>query len=273
MASPNIYFSGVGGTAGATLATVSPLYTSGTVWYVYATTGVDGASPAGQDRVKPLATLAQAHTNASAGDTIVCLSGHTETLTAAQTFSKADIKVIGEGSGDNRPKFTRNGNVQMFDVTAAGVVFWNIYFPTSVTTTSALSRLRTAAVQTIVRDCYFQCGARDTGPTYETITGASQAVLRDTTFIATGTSLTAQPHSAIKVTNALTDFDVDAVTLSGSTYGWSNQFAFNGAAAITRLRAINLDLLLDSDVTLATGTSGYVHPRNKSGSARVVWTA
>lgn len=272
MASPNIYPNGVGGTTGADLATAAPLYASGTVWYVSSVSGTDAASPAGQDRVKPLATLAQAHTSASAGDVIVLLSGHTETLTAAQTFSKAGILLLGEGSGSSRPRFTRNGDVNMFDVTAAGVAIWNVFFVAS-TTASTKSRLRTAAVATLARDCYFECGANDTGPAFETVTGASQIRVRDTTYVSTATSVTAQPHSAIKVTNALTDLDLDGVVLSGGTVGWSNQYAFNGAAAITRLWAIDLDLLADSDVTLATGTSGYIAVRYKTGSARVVWTA
>src|SRR5689334_19357234 len=115
MASPNIYPNGVGGSTGASLATAAPLYASGQVWYVSSTTGVDGASPAGLDRVKPLATLAQAYTNAAAGDFIVCLSGHVETLTSAQTIGKADIKLVGEGTGSSRPRFTRNADINMFD--------------------------------------------------------------------------------------------------------------------------------------------------------------
>lgn len=272
MASPTIYPNGVGGTTGASLATASPLYASGTVWYVSSATGTDAVSPAGQDRVKPLATLAQAHTNASAGDVIVLLTSHAQTLTGAQTFNKAGLLVISEGSGTNRARFTRDGDVNMFDVTAAGVVIWNVWFVAS-SSASTKSRLRTAAVATQVRDCYFACGANDTGPAFETVTGASQVRVQDTSFVSTGVAVSAQPHSAIKVTNALTDLDLESVSISGGTVGWSNQYAINGAAAITRLRALNLDLLADSDVTLATGGSGYITLRYKTGSARVVWAA
>jgi hypothetical protein len=202
----------------------------------------------------------------------VCLSGHVETLTAAQTLGKTDLKLLGEGSGSNRPRFTRNGDVNMFDVTAAGFVCWNIYFPAS-TSASTKSRLRTAAAMTEVRDCYFECGASDTGPSFETITGASQVIARGTSFVSTATVLTSQPHSAIKVTNAITDLELENVSLDGGTVGWSNQHAFNGAAAITRLRGLNVDLLNNSDCTLATGTSGYLTIRYATGSARVVWTA
>lgn len=272
MASPNIYYSGCGGTSGATLATVAPLYTSGTVWYVSSVTGTDAVSPAGQDRIKPLATLSQAHTNASAGDTIVCLSGHAETLTSAITFNKTDIKVISEGSGSNRARFTRNADINMFDVTAAGVVFWNIYFVAS-STASTKSRLRTAAANSNWRSCYFECGANDTGPAAETVTGAGSVRIVDTSFVSTSTSTGTQPHSALKVTNAITDLEIEAVTFDGGSSGWSNQYAMNVAGAVTRLRAMNIDLLNDSDVTIVTGTSGYFSPRYKSGSARLVWAA
>lgn len=202
----------------------------------------------------------------------MCLSGHTETLTAAQTFSKADIKLIGEGSGSNRPKFTRNGDVNMFDITAAGVVVWNIYFPASASA-STKSRWRTAGANSNLRDCYFECGANDTGPAAETITGAGSVVVRGTSFVSTATTVSAQPSQAMKVTNAITDLELDTVVFDGGTTGWSNQYAFNAAGAVTRLRALSLDLLNDSDVTIVTGSSGYVTVRNKSGSARVVWAA
>lgn len=273
MASPNIYTGGIGGTSGSELATAGSFIASGQVWYVHSTTGADAVSPRGLDRARPLATLAQAYTNASAGDTICFLSGHAETLTAQQVLGKSDLKLISEGTGSNRARFTRNANMVMFDlIDFGGVVLSNLYFPES-TTTSASSRVRSAVGAVQIRDCYFECGAKDTGAAFETVSGAATLRVINTSFVSTATSLSAQPHSAIKVTNALTDLDLEAVVFSGGTVGWSNQFAFNGAAAISRLRGWSVDLLLDSDLTLATSTTGFLIVRNKSGSARVVWTA
>lgn len=272
MSSPAIYDNGLGGSTGASIALVAPFITSGVVWYVSSSTGVDAVSPQGQDRIKPLATLSQAYTNASAGDTICILSNHAETLTSAITFAKAGLMVVSEGDGSNRARFTRNADINMFDVTAAGNVFWNIYFPAS-TLTSTKSRLRTAAANSITRSCYFECGASDTGPAYETVTGAGSVVMRDTSFVSTATALTAQPHSGFKVTNAITDLELENVTFDGGSTGWSNQYAFNVAGAATRLRAMNVDLLHDSDVTVVTGSTGFVTRRYKSGSARTIWAA
>lgn len=277
MASPNFYSTGNGGSSGSTLATVSPVLSSGTTWYVSstATGAADAASPAGRERIKPLLTLAQAITNASANDTICILANHTETLTSTQTISTNGLNIIGEGTGSNRPKFTRNiaANGVMWDVTGAGITIDNIYFPATATTASTGAKIKISNAVDRILNCYFEASTLDDGPQLETVTSAGQLTIYNTTFISTASGPSDQPDSAIKITNALTDLTLDTVVFSGGSSGWANPFAFNGAGAITRLRAINCDLLLDSDVTLATGTVGYWHTRNKSGSARVVWAA
>jgi len=272
VASPNSYFSGIGGTSGASLATASPLLTSGYVWYVSSSIGVNGSSPAGRERNKPIATLAQAITNASAGDTIVFLSGHSETLGAGQTIGTAGLTLVGEGTGSSRPKFTRNVDAVLFDITAAGVWLDNLYFVESALASTA-ARVKTNSANTRLTNCYLESGANDTGPAFNTVTGASQVGVLGTTFISVAPLLTAQPASAITITNAITDLELDTVIFDGGTSGWSNPFAFVGTGAITRLRALDVDLLKDSDMTFATGTSGYLAVRNTSGSAKVVWAA
>lgn len=272
MASPNVYPTGAGGSSGSTLATAYPLLCSGSIWYVSSSAGTDAASPRGKERIRPLATLAQAITNAAANDIIVCMSGHTETLTAVQTIATAGLTILGEGTGNDRPRFTRNVNDFLWDITGAGVTIDNIYFVASSTATTS-AKVRTAGATTIINNCYFQQGANDTGPALQFITGAGTARITSTTFISSATAVSAQPESAVKVTNALTTMDMDTVVFDGNTTGWSNVYAFSGDAAITRLRAVNIDLLNDSDMILATGTVGHVTIRNKTGSARVVWTA
>jgi hypothetical protein len=245
---------------------------SGNVWYVHSGTGSDAATPRGKERIRPLATLAQAVTNAAAGDIICCLSGHTQTITGTQTLSLAGLTIIGEGTGSSRPHFIRNVDAVMFDITAHAVWLDNLYLDDSELASTA-ARVKTAGDTTVINNCYIESGTLDTGPALETVTGASNLSVRATTFISTSTSVSSQPASAITVTNALVGCELDTVVFSGGSSGWSNPYALNGAAAITRLKAINIDLLLDSDVTLATGSTGFITVRNKTGSARIVWTA
>jgi hypothetical protein len=272
VASPNIYTSGIGGTTGDELCAFSSLVSSGDVWYVQFTSGVDAASPAGKDRGKPLKTLSQAHTNAAAGDMIVFLGGHAETLTASQVISKAGLRLVSEGSGTSQARFTCGGAVVMLDVTGAGVTLGNLYFPAS-TVAPTPARTRVSGATSLLRNCYFECGSTDTVPALQYVTGATSATVRGTTFASTATATGVQPHSAINVLNAISDLTLDAVTLDGGVSGWSQPFALNCSAAVTRLAATNLDLLGDSDATVPTGSIYTIAIRARSGSARLVLVA
>lgn len=278
MASPNILTGGIGGLAGAELATVSPLQYSGEVWYVHSPTGSDAASPRGRERIRPLATLAQAITNAGNNDIIVLMSGHQESLASITTIAETGLRLIGEGSGSARPRLTSNMVVadEMLDVTGAGVIIDNIYFPATTGALGSLPRIRLGAAGCVVRNCYFECGTFESAASsvaIELITGANNCRIEDTVIASTSTLVTSQPTAAILVTNAVTDLTLRNLTLDGGASGWSNPFAFVGTGAVTRLLATNLDLLNDSDLTLATGSSYQIHVRNKSGSARLVLTA
>lgn len=274
MAGTHVYDSGIGGTTGGYLTTLLPLRSSVDVWYVHSGTGSDAASPRGKQRNYPLATLAQALTNATTDDIIVCLSGHTETLTASQVFGVAEpgITVIGEGLGASRPKFTRNFNGVMFDIQADDIVLENLYFPASGTA-SAASRTRTNGVnRTIIENCYFECGSNDTGAAYDIVSGSGSITIRNTTFISTAAAPASAPALGITAPAGLGLLTMYRVTFDGGSSGWSNPYAFSSTTtAITRLRATEIDLLNDSDMLIHSGSTGYITIRNKSGSAKVDW--
>jgi len=267
LASPNIYPNGAGGSSGDKFATRSPVYTSGLIYYLHSGTGSD--SNAGLEREKPLATLSQAITNTVAGDTIVALSGHSESLAVGLTFAKA-LLIAGEGTGSSRPKFTCTGaGIDMFNVTAAGVQFRNLYFPAP---TADGYRVSSSAAGTVVDGCYFEHGTADTTAQGVYLgSNANHARILNTTFIVTST--TTRPAGAIRVANAIADLTLDTVVIDGGTVGWANPYAVLGSAAVTRLSAVDIDLLRGSDVSLATGTTGIITLRNKTGSSRIVWAA
>lgn len=268
MAAPNLYES-VGGSIGPAMVTKGPWRDSGQRWYVRATGGSDAASPRGLDRVRPLATVAQAYTNAAAGDTINFLEGHQEILAAAQVIAKG-LYFVSEGSGSTRAQFIANGAVAMFDVTAAGCRFENLYFPQS--TVAPTARLRVAAAECHVLACDFDCGALDTASALKFITSAATARVENCRFLSTGTLLTAQPAIGLEVANAMTGLDLVNVSFSGGSVGWSD-YACKLGAAVTRLQVVDLSLLLDSDFILATGSTYRIHRKDASGSARMVIAA
>ena len=266
MSAPINFSNGYGGTLGAEMATRSPILATGACWYV-SSSGSDAY--AGTDRTKPFATLATAYTAASAGDTIILLAGHTQTITVAVTLAKTGLRIRGEGSGTNRPTLSCGAAIAMLDITAAGVWIENIYFPASSAAPTA--RIRTAAAASRIRNCYLECGASDTAASIKLVTGAGTCRIEDTTLVSVATDVTAQPAIGIEIANAASDVDLKSVVFDGGTTGWSD-FALKGTAAITRLYGVDVSFLNDSDYSFATGTSGELHISNRSGGSRGVWT-
>jgi len=249
---------------------MSHLLITGDVWYLHYGTGTDGSH--GKDRQKPLKTLAQAYTNAAANDAIVCLSGHAETLTGVQTLGKAGLALVSEGTGSARARFTRNANAVLFDVTADDVVLGNLYFVQGATAAaSATVKVATKGVE--IRGCYLELGTADDAAGIEFVTGAERCLIKNTSLVSVASAASDQPHGAIKVTNAMTRLDLDNVIIDGGTAHWAQPFAFNVAAAVTRLRGYNVYFLNGSDLTVATGSTGFIGSADPSGGARVVWTA
>lgn len=82
-------------------------YTSGQRLFVHDTVGIDNAANGGNPD-QPLATLDYAISliNASEGDQIICMEGHSETLSAQIAADVIGITVVGLGHGDARPTFT-----------------------------------------------------------------------------------------------------------------------------------------------------------------------
>lgn len=269
MAAINWYPNGAGGSTGDDFVTLTKLYTSGTIWYVNFATGTDAAAPAGKRREKPLKTTAQALTNASAGDIICWLSGHSEVVSSVITASKAGIIFASEGTGSSRARLTCAAATEVFDVTAAGVRIYNAYFPAS--TVAPVARVRTSSSVTVLRGCYFECGTLDTTVALRAITGAGPLRVLNTSFVSTSTSTSSQPATAIEFFNAVSDVEMDNVVIDGGVSGWSAS-AILGTSAVTRLEATNVDLLNDSVVTLATTTTGHFFVRNTSGNSEVIWT-
>jgi hypothetical protein len=242
------------------------------VWYVQSTTGTDAASPAGRNREKPLATLAQAITNASDNDVVVLLGAHTETRVATITVSKK-LAIVGEGSVAGVPSVTFICNFvgSLFTITAANVELRNIKIPTSSLANNT-TRITCNQTDFVMDGCYVECSGNDTAAALTLASGADRARLRNTTFISTATLTSAQPESAVKVTAAIADLELDGLVLSAGTVGFSNYFAFDGsAAAITRIRGNGISLLLGADMKLNTSTVGRVNVETTTGGSRVEW--
>lgn len=269
------YPNGIGGTApGDSLDLARPLQTTGNIWYVSSLVGTDAASPAGQNREKPLATVAQAVTNAVDDDIIVFLPGHTQTLTALQTIAKR-LTLIGEGTTSGKPavSFLNNSAAAgMFNVTADACEFRNLYFPPNLQTNST-SRVSWAGTNGAIRGCYFECGATDTGAGLSI--NNSGFALESSTFISVATLTSAQPGIAIRAFNVGTIIGLAMrnVVVSAGTVGFSNYAAvdFTFATAVTQIKIEGMSLLLGADMAVGATSTGRINVQLSTGGSRVSW--
>ncbi len=269
MASPNFY--NPGGASGARLATRNPIAMSGRIWYVSAS-GTDAGGSRGLARTNPLRTTAQAITNAVAGDTIQFLEGFTETVATTVAVNKAGLHFISEGTEATRARFTLSAVTTAFTVSVAGVYMENLTFlePTAAGATALVGLATTTSAFQAV-NCQFNCG--NTLLAGISVPNAANNIKLNTcTFTSTATSTALRPGAAILTAAAVTDMEMLNVTCDGGTYGWTN-IGVNFGASVTRLVAIDLDLLNDSDMIVATGSVYKIHRRNTSGSAYMELTA
>jgi hypothetical protein len=271
VASPNTYPSGLN-LAGTVFAGGPPLtallgdYFSGKVLWLDTVAGSD--ANAGTLPQLPLKTIAQACTNSAAGDAIVISAGSAESPAVSQTFSNAGVTVIGMGTGATMPRYTAAyPGIDLFDVTAAAVRFYNIYFPASTAVPDA--RVRFGAAEGEVRNCYFECGASDTAGSILIHTSANSCRVRDTTLKSTAS----RPATAILVDAAVTDPYISGCIIDGGSFGWTD-YAVKVSAAATRIRVENTSLLKQSNFGITiTGTTYQLYGLTEDGSSKVVITA
>ncbi len=272
MAAPLFYTPG--GTSGARLATRSPLAMSGRIWYVCNATGANGAdaaSPAGQQRSRPLLTTVQAVTNSSAGDTIQFLEGHAESLSANVTISKAGLHFISEGTSATRARFTVTAAITGgFAIGAAGVWVENISFLGA--TAAGVSMSIATSVGSQVVNCSFECSGFAAGATVSVGATCSQLRFVGCSWTSTAVNATSRPGNGLLLTSAITDLELVSCSFAGGTYGWAD-YALEAQGAVTRLVGIDCDFVEDSDMIVATGSIYKFHRRLTSGSALLELTA
>lgn len=269
------YPNGIGGTApGDQLDLARPLQTTGNVWYVNSAGGVDAASPAGQNREKPLATAAQAVTNAADDDIIVFLPSHAETLAATVVVNKR-LTLVGEGTTSGKPavRFTQNSVGPAFILSAIASELRNVYFPEAASALGASSKVSWTGARGRLIGCYFEQGANDNGGPGLSFSAADGLRIENCTFISTATLVSAQPFAAIRQgVGATVDVEITNTTISAGTVGYSNYAAIDlSSAACTRCKFTGLSLLLGADVNMGAAATGRVNVQLSTGGSRVAW--
>jgi hypothetical protein len=151
----------------------------GNVWFVSSLLGNDGNDGS---YGTPFATLSAAASNSSlmAGDNIVLLEGHTETVTAAAgiALSMAGVSVIGSGSGTYAPTITfTTSTAATFLISGAGVSVQGLRFVNGIA--SQVTMLDVQAKSVLILGNTFVEGAATTGLSFINTVNASTANMSD----------------------------------------------------------------------------------------------
>jgi len=270
---------GYGGTTGDSLVTRKPIVQSGSTYYVDVTTG--NAAYTGLDRKMPLAALSAAVAAASAGDTIIMLDGHTETISAALAIS-AQLTIIGEGSSSGVPTVIltlNHATADIFTVSAHNCQFRNIKIavPAQATTGSMFTLSGDGG---LLDNVHIDVNDENNANAVAFAAGANHWFFRNCTFTSaeTDTTSTAKPYPPILIGGDISGLRMEGCVLDGGAEGFedgsSNNWALDGSAFdITSGMAIeNLSLLRGAIVKLkGTSTVGYINVQTSSGSAGVYW--
>ena len=213
------------------------LLTTGDVFHVDSGHANASDSNTGKDSRRPLSTIGQAITNAAAsnGDIILVAPGHAQTLTAAIAMSKAGVKLIGMGTGQNRPALTF-GAIDAIDVTGADCEIHNIRFVTP--TAAATGYINFGAARIKVVGCRFECGANLTTGAAITLTAdGDEFKIYDCEFVVTADG----PDQAISLEGAADNGEIRGCVFNGgsSTNVWDD--AAIDAAANTPLNVLVTD--------------------------------
>ena len=270
---------GIGTSPGTALGTASPLYMSGKILYVSSASG--DASYSGLDRYHPLDTLANALSAASAGDVIVLMEDHDETISSAVTFSSR-IAVIGEGYADGKPKATLqvgHASNDLLVLNADGCMVQNVLFKPHATSGSSANCIRSGSADIFIDACYFEMDEHSDGQAIDVSSGAANWRIRNCSFVVTETTVDASPDSGIRLAGAMTGLVMEGCVFDAGEVGFDTQGAianqpwgFDGSAgATTNLQVTGLSLLRGAEFKVHASSTGWIEPSTTTGAARVIW--
>lgn len=257
------YEGGLGITLGDPVLRASKLYLKG-VWYLdnSKTAASDTGTYSGTVRSLPFATLSKAITAASAGDTIIIGSGHSETIATQLTISKR-LHFVGEGNPatEVRPHFTPNvAGTSVFKMTARGCSFRNLIINVPLRACGyifdyAVTSGRGGGLHLYALKIYINAYNTDYVWSYSVGGLFDFAQVEDVTVVNSETGVTSAPYAVTDVESPWRN-----VTIDGGTYGVFQQTTElpQGAPSwgITLKNGASVEPTMPSQIAMESG--GYV---------------
>lgn len=235
--------------AGGSTFISSDIHVTGGVRWVDSVNGND--SNAGTEDL-PLATLEAAITASTSanGDIIIVKAGHSQTVTSSISITKI-LRIYGLGSGSNKPAFTVNGNIDLFNLGARGIHLYNLRFPAGSAAHTA--RINIDEADCVVSDCDFTCGANDLHSITITANGIN-AKIEGCSFAVSADG----PDEAIIVESAsAAHLHVNNCSFNAGSYNWDNAALYSAFAHLNYAYQGNT-LTSGASIVHTAAAKGYV---------------
>ena len=230
------------GGVGAGVGPALPTDSTGTTFFVDSVNGDNSRS--GARPTSAFATLVYALTQMVAGDTVVLLELHAETIaTTNVTLSLAGIRVIGQGIGSRMASITGNVADDTFDVTGVGIVIENIRFNEATSVTGGA--INVGAADCIIRGCQFDQGTND----FEAITleaAGDNCIIENNKFNVTADG----PNAGIEIEAA----GVDSLLIRNNIFVCSDGTDAYDVAAINSVVA-NTNMIVMGNIFTGVGVN------------------
>lgn len=246
------------------LGRISPV---GDIYYVQSVHASASDSNPGTQTARPLATLDAAinKCTAHAGDTIIVLEGHAESIANATTIvpDVAGVLIFCDGRGTKRPTFTFTNAAGNIPVSAANVAWFGGLFTVSGTT-DVTSAFTVTGADVVLGTKELPLEFRDGSSTAQFVkpvtlgTGADRAKL-DHAIVrshASGDALTACVHCAVALDGVeIIEPNFDGLASDGLIYNVTNAFT-NWTIQGGRFRQRHATM--DSAVNVVATSTGFI---------------
>lgn len=256
------YPNGTGELLGGPLTLARPLLMSGNIWYVHH----DGTSSSGLNREDPTNTLAQAITNAAAGDWIVLMPGHSEVI-AVNTTLPARCRLVGSGSSNGEPtselRFTGDG---YFTLPQQAQIHW-VKFPAR-SSSGANPRFIQSSSQARFVGCVFEMGASDTQPCISL--RSTQTTIQSCTFRSSSIGSQIAPVSALANQTASGPLWIQDCVFDGGEVGFSSPAINLTTVAVDDFSIFSTTLQNGADLSLHASSTGHLAV-TATGGSRISW--
>jgi hypothetical protein len=263
-----IYPQGLGYSTGDIIGTQGTLYSTGRVRFVDSANEQAANSGAGDDEMRPWATLAYAISSASDGDTILLGPEHAETITGNLVCSLNRVAVIGMGSSGGEPTAVLTMAAGSLRFSGDNATIANVKMVAAADLVASLM-LGGTGVNFLARDLVLEMGADMANTFGLSLTTTTSKRIERVTIRSVAEVGDVLPLQGLYCGSSACRIDIIDCVIDNGSAGFSFTGMEFSSSSTKFLNIENLTQLRGADVIVGADTVGRIGVSSAGGSARV----